>query len=57
VVAAGEASVGGFRVTEAYTWAILGLVLGCLSMLVEVPDRGALRHEISAPTVTGGGYE
>ena len=35
---------------------VLGSVLGCLSMWVEVPDRDALRRKISTPTVNGDRY-
>jgi hypothetical protein len=34
-----------------YSAVVLGLVLGCLSIYAEVPDKGALVHETAAQMV------
>lgn len=65
VLVAGEAGVAicgdlwrfvAVLLPSFYATTVLGSVLGCLSMWVEVPDRDALRRKISTPTVNGGRY-
>jgi len=51
------ATVAPTLITGYLRFAVLGSVLGCLSLCVEVPDQGALRQDMTAHIVDSSGYE